>query len=183
MAFFIETTIVRWVRHMFTRLKRQCCCALRMRFTDGSDRPLSASEIYDKFHRFAHESKFHFKDNANQLHLGRNSIFDLLYALSVDGRHRELYARLHTKMSSVSPGEGALDDEHHHIVVEAILPENSQPGTRVPVRFVGAHHEVYIKVPTEGNHTPGQLCSVSLDREAQSRLGPFECLYLSETRS
>ena len=172
---FIDTACVLRFRHLMIRCERKfgwCCfCCGRGRvFSDGSDTPLNASEVFDKFHQFAHESATHYSDGTHHLHLSRLSVFDLLYALSVDGRHRELYTRLHTKAQR--------NDEHHDLVISVMIPENIVPGTDdvMPVHFAGASHDVSLLVPTDA--IPGQMYDVALDPGSQKILGQLECAYL-----
>ena len=175
----IETPCILRFRHIIVRFQRKfgwCCyclcfCCRTNKFSDGSDKTLNASELYDKFHQFAHESATRYSDGTHHLRLGRLSIFDLLYALSVDGRHRELYTRLHTEASD--------HDDHHDIMISIMIPENIVIGTDevMPVHFIGASHAVSLLVPADA--IPGQMYDVALDPGSQKILGQMECAYLS----
>ena len=168
---FLDTACILRLRHLIVRCKRKCLCCLPTNntFSDGSDRPMNASEVFDRFHQFAHESASHFTDGTHHLRLSRLSIFDLLYALSVDGRHRELYTRFHTK--------AADDDIHHEITTTVLIPLDAIVDELMSIKFLGANHSVNLLVPE--NAVPGQLCDIKLDKGTQQILGHMECVYLS----
>ena len=171
---FLETRCMLWVYSIATRSRRICCKSCdRIYFVETSDnQPLNAAELYARFHKFAHASTnhVHFKSN---ICLGRTSVFDLLYSLSVDGRHRELYTRLHTHKSS----ENGVEDEHHNYSAEIEVPKNAVPGSTINVHLPGARHHIPVTLPN--NATPGQTCTVPLDARAQFYLGHMETLYVS----
>jgi hypothetical protein len=117
---------------------------------------------------YAHQSKVHFVDDTHHLRLSRLSIFDLLYALSVDGRHRELHLRLNTDAED--------NDIHHDIKLNMMIPTTAKPGELLNVKFVHSQN-VSLLVPLDA--IPGKVCEIQLDKGTQRKLGPMECIYLS----
>ena len=160
---FIDTSCILRLRHFLVRCRRRVgrnCCG-RGGGGVSCDDPMNASQCFDRFHRLAHESATTFQDDTHHLRLARLSIFDLLYTLSVDGRHRELYTRLNTKAED--------HDVHHEIILPIMIPIDHDVNTSplMPVKFWGASHEVSLLVPVGA--IPGEVCMISLDRGKKRR--------------